>query len=74
MWSYALAAVGILGLYVAGKGRRLGWAIGFAAQGLWIAYATATHQYGFYASAVAYAGVYSLNWWRWRHPQPEPDA
>lgn len=66
LWSYALAAVGILGLYLAGKGKRLGWAVGVAAQLLWAAYATFTHQFGFYISAAAYAWVYSLNWWRWR--------
>ena len=65
IWSYALASVGILGLYLAGKGKRLGWAVGVAAQLLWAAYATVTHQFGFYISAAAYAWVYSLNWWRW---------
>lgn len=68
-WSYLLAAVGILGLYLAGKGKKLGWAVGVGAQLLWAAYATVTHQFGFYISAAAYASVYGLNWWRWRKAQ-----
>ena len=83
LWSYALAAVGILGLYLAGKGKRLGWAVGVGdPQLLWVAYATFTHQFGFYISAAAYAWVYSLNWWRWHKlhtakaqphdPRPQP--
>lgn len=77
-WSYLLTAVGVLGLYLAG--RRLGWAwlIGLAAQGLWIAYAIATEQWGFIASAFAYGWVYARNARRWwlerikaggRHPE-----
>lgn len=69
LWSYLLAAVGIAGLYLAGKGKRLGWAVGVGAQLLWVAYATFTHQFGFYISAAAYTWVYALNWWRWRKSQ-----
>lgn len=64
-WSYLLTAVGILGLYLAGRRIPAGWLIGLGAQGLWIAYATATQQYGFYVSAVAYAAVYSKNFLTW---------
>lgn len=64
-WSYLLAAVGILGLILAGRRKAIGWAIGLAAQALWIAYALATHQYGFIVSALAYAAVYGRNWLAW---------
>jgi len=64
MWSYVLASVGILGLWLAGSKRRIGWAIGLGAQGLWIAYALATEQYGFIATALAYGFVYARNWRR----------
>ncbi len=57
-WSYALAAVGLTGLWLAGSGRAIGWMVGVGAQALWIAYAVATHQWGFILTAVAYAGVY----------------
>jgi uncharacterized membrane protein len=74
-WSWLLTAVGVLGLYLAGRRKTYGWAIGIGAQALWIAYATATHQYGFYLSAIAYGWVYLLNLRRWRqtdHPIPTP--
>lgn len=65
-WSYLLTVVGVSGLYLAGKKNLWGWAVGLGAQGLWIAYAYATSQPGFYASAVAYGSVYARNLWRWR--------
>jgi hypothetical protein len=65
-WSYLLAAVGILGLYLAGSRNRAGWAVGVGAQALWIGYAFASAQYGFLASAAAYAWVYARNYLRWR--------
>lgn len=68
-WSWLLTAVGIIGLFLAGSKRKLGWAIGLAAQVLWIAYALTTEQYGFLASAFAYGWVYARNWLRWRREQ-----
>lgn len=56
-WSYVLAAVGIVGLYLLGSKKRVGWLIGIFAQILWVVYAFATQQYGFILSAVAYAFV-----------------
>lgn len=67
-WSWALTAVGITGLYFAGQRRALGWAIGLSAQALWIAYAVATRQWGFIASAFAYGAVYARNFLSWRRP------
>lgn len=43
-WSYLLAAVGIFGLWLAGRKRAIGWAVGLFAQVLWIAYALVTRQ------------------------------
>lgn len=59
MWSYLLAGVGILGLFIAARRPRLGWSISIAAQGLWLCYALATHQYGFIGASVAYTFVYA---------------
>lgn len=67
IWSVALAAVGILGIYLAGRKNLWGWAIGCGAQVLWIIYALVTAQYGFILSAVAYGLVYGRNWLRWAH-------
>ncbi|MCX5066592.1 hypothetical protein OOJ91_11960 [Micromonospora lupini] len=65
-WSWALAVVGVFGLYLAGRRSPWGWAVGIAAQVLWLAYSVVTRQWGFLASAVAYGWVYTLNFRRWR--------
>ncbi|MCS4278036.1 hypothetical protein M2390_003259 [Mycetocola sp. BIGb0189] len=67
-WSYLLTAVGILGLWLAGGKNRAGWAVGLAAQVLWVAFALTTHQYGFLLSAVAYGTVYIRNFRAWKKP------
>lgn len=67
LWSYGLAAIGILGIFLAGQKRAVGWAVGFSAQIAWIAYAYFTNQPGFYVSALAYGTVYARNWWKWTH-------
>jgi len=65
-WSYLLTAVGVFGLWLAGRKDRRGWMVGIGAQSLWIAYATATHQWGFYVSALAYGWVYVKNARAWK--------
>ncbi|HEY0771767.1 MAG TPA: hypothetical protein VGD31_15685 [Sphingobacteriaceae bacterium] len=66
-WSWLLAAIGIFGLYLAGKRNLYGWVIGIGVQVLWIAYAIATRQWGFIASALAYAAVNLRNYIRWNN-------
>jgi nicotinamide riboside transporter PnuC len=66
IWSWVLAAVGILGIYLAGRKKAVGWLVGVGAQVLWFAYAIATRQWGFLVTAVAYAAVYGKNWLEWR--------
>jgi hypothetical protein len=66
LWSFLLAAVGIYGLYLAGKKNVWGWAVGVFAQVLWIIFSIVTEQYGFIISAVAYATVYAKNFLAWR--------
>lgn len=66
-WSWLLTLFGVVGLWLAGSRRRGGWALGIFAQGLWIAYALSTGQYGFIASALAYGFVYVRNYRAW-HP------
>jgi hypothetical protein len=70
-WSWLLMAVGVFGLYLAGRKSRWGWAVGAGAQLLWIAYATATHQWGFYVSALAYGWIYVKNFLAWRRESKE---
>jgi hypothetical protein len=72
-WSYLLTAVGVFGLYLAGRKDRRGWMVGIGAQVLWIAYATATHQWGFYVSALAYGFINWRNLRAWK-PTPKPTS
>lgn len=65
IWSIILAAIGILGLWLAGKKKSIGWAVGLFAQILWIIFAIVTQQYGFILSALAYGYVYAKNWKSW---------
>jgi nicotinamide riboside transporter PnuC len=71
IWSYLLAAVGILGIWLAGRRNLWGWALGVGAQVLWIIYALVTDQYGFIVSALAYAVVYARNWYQWRREEAD---
>ena len=64
-WSWLLTAVGVSGLFLAGRRSWTGWAIGLSAQALWFAYAIATHQPGFLVSALAYGWVYLRNLRAW---------
>ena len=47
IWSFVLAAVGIAGIYLAGRKSKWGWGLGLAAQVLWVVFALTTAQYGF---------------------------
>ena len=70
MWSYVLTAVGVTGLYLAGRKVWWAWFIGLGAQLLWLAYALSTEQYGFIVSAFAYGFVYARNGARWMRDRP----
>lgn len=72
-WSWILTAVGVFGLYLAGRRSLWGWAIGLGSQVLWLAYSITTRQWGFLVSCFAYGGIHSLNLWRaMREPKPIP--
>lgn len=64
-WSWLLTAVGATGLYLAGRKVVWAWLVGLGAQVLWVAYAVATRQWGFIASAMIYGSVYLSNHLRW---------
>ena len=73
-WSWILTAVGVFGLWLAGRRNPLGWAVSLGAQGLWIAYALTTQQYGFLVSAGAYGWVYARNFTAWRQTTSGPSS
>lgn len=80
IWSFVLAAVGIAGIYLAGKKSKWGWGLGLFAQILWVVFALTTAQYGFILTAVAYGAVYLKNLLQWHReddqkeePSLEPD-
>jgi hypothetical protein len=60
-WSALLAAFGVIGLYLAGRGSAWGWTLGLVDEVLWILYAIATGQWPFCLSALAYGWVYARN-------------
>jgi len=66
VWSIVLAAIGIVGIYLAGNKSLWGWAVSFGAQILWLVFAVVTGQYGFILSSVVYGWVYGRNFLRWR--------
>lgn len=70
-WSILLAAVGVFGLWLAGRKNAWGWAIGAGAQVLWVIYALVSRQYGFLLSAAAYGWVYLMNLAAWRAEEAE---
>lgn len=71
LWSWALTAVGVTGLYFAGKHKWWAWTMGLGAQVLWLAYAIATEQWGFIVSAGAYGTIYLKNHLAWWRDRPE---
>ena len=66
LWSWILTAVGVTGLWLAGRHSPWGWAVGIGAQVLWLAYALSTRQWGFLVSCGAYGWVYVRNFRQWR--------
>ena len=71
LWSYALGGLGVFGLWLAGRRSAWGWAVGFGAQFLWLAYALVTVQYGFIITALVYGAVYAKNWRAWTRQEEE---
>lgn len=73
LWSWGLAAIGLLGIYLAGRKNSIGWLVGVFAQFLWISYAIVTKQWGFIFTAIAYATIYTKNWISWRKESTTED-
>lgn len=64
-WSITLTAIGLIGLILTMRKHIAGPIIGAGVQVLWIAYAVASHQPAFIASALAYGAVNAYGIQRW---------
>jgi nicotinamide riboside transporter PnuC len=65
LWSYTLAGLGVISLYLTGKKLKSGWVVGIVNSGLWIAYGMTTEQYGFILSAIVFITVQAKNYRSW---------
>lgn len=67
--SIILSIAGCFGIVLAGRGKWYGWALGLAAQPVWITFGVITKGYGICLTSVLYASVYGRNLvdWRRRH-------
>jgi hypothetical protein len=76
-WDWILTAVGLAGFILAGRRVWWCWYVNLACQGLWMAYAIATEQYGFIASALLYTVVFGRNavaWTREHKREDDPEV
>jgi hypothetical protein len=64
-WSWALTLIGVSGFYLAGRKVWWCWYINIANQGLWVAYALVSQQWGFLLGVPIYLAVFIPNAWRW---------
>jgi hypothetical protein len=71
IWSWALGAAGLTGLYLAGKKSWSGWCICFLTQIAWAAYGWRTHQYGFIVSSIGYGFINGKNMLSWVKEPPQ---
>jgi hypothetical protein len=71
LWSWALAVVGVVGIYFVGKKTLWGWFVLLFNETLWIVYSIITQQYGFIVSAIAYAVVYISAYRNWKKDKEE---
>jgi hypothetical protein len=63
-WSWLLFVNGAFGLWLYTVRPKIGPWFNIAGQGVWIAYAIATRQWGFIASAVTYVSIFSWMLWK----------
>lgn len=68
--SIVLGVVGITGIFIAGKGKWQGWALGLAIQPVWFVFALVTEAYGLLLICFGYAFVYAKNLLQWRKELP----
>ena len=73
-WSWLLTAVGVTGFVFAGRKVWWAWYVNIGCQGLWMAYAIVTKQWGFIAAAVIYTVVFVRNAVEWTREHRKTDA
>lgn len=64
--SLVMGVVGIVGIFIAGRGRWQGWLIGFLVQPVWVAFFIVTEAWGGLALPLGYGWVYARNLLAWR--------
>jgi hypothetical protein len=64
-WSWALTLIGVSGFFLAGRKVWWCWYINIVNQGLWVAYALVSQQWGFLLGVPIYLAVFIPNAWRW---------
>jgi hypothetical protein len=65
-WSWMLSIIGVIGIYLTGKKKWQGFAVGLVAEIAWVWYSFITKQWGFIFGATIYIAVYAFNikeWW-----------
>jgi hypothetical protein len=72
--SLVLAVFGAAGMWVAGRGRWQGWALGLAAQPVWAVFALVVHTWPLLLSPLLYGFVYARNLLRWRRHRAKERA
>lgn len=65
-WSIALTAGALVSCWLVGDRRRVGYLVAIALQAVWLAYAVATEQWAFIASATVFAVVNTRNYRKWK--------
>jgi hypothetical protein len=63
--SWALSILGVIGIYLTGRKKWYGFAVGIANECAWVFYAVSTKQWGFIFGSTIYISVYSLNINKW---------
>lgn len=65
LWSWVLAGLGIVQIYLTGKKRRIGWVVGFITSCMWATYAVLFGAWGFLFSAAVFGWIHVKNWLDW---------
>jgi len=65
-WSWSLSVAGATGYLLVVRGVRWGVVVGLLCQGLWLAYAVTTRQWGFLFSVGLFSAVNTYGLVRWR--------
>jgi hypothetical protein len=63
--SWVLSILGVVGIYLTGKKKWYGFAVGIANECAWVIYSVNTKQWGFIFGSTIYIAVYSLNINKW---------